>query len=198
MADNPEARLLGLFHTLVRAILSVQASVGRSSQIRAALAGLILTGCASSNPVPETPKVAPQLDRIEVLNYGIFTSHENCDPGAGGPCATTIFRVATTTVNVPAQQGMRFGIAFRPVGKPDGTPVKLQTVWIFAPVGLTPSTNPQSIHRSETSATAVTGSVSIRTYQIEQPWELVPAVCTVEIWDGNRKLGSQSFNVVKQ
>ena len=195
MADDSKALLLGMFYTLVRTIKSVRVSIGRSAQIRAALATLILTGCASSNPAPETSKMVPQLDRIEVVNYGIVASHENCDRGAGEACATTIFDFTATTVTVPAQQGVQFGIAFRPVGIPDGAPVKLHTVWIFAPID---STSPTSSHRSETSSTAVLGRVSIRTYRIDQPWELVPAVCTMEIWEGNRQLSSQSFNVIKR
>lgn len=194
MANGHKAQLLGRFRTLVRMIASIHA-VGRSSQIRAALSALILTGCASPNQTADMPKSAPQLVSIQILKYGTITSHENCDRGAGEPCATTTFTFTARTLTVPAQQGLQFGIGFLPVGSPDGAPVKLRTVWIFAPIETTPQTKP---HRSETSSTAVIGRGSIRTYELDQPWELVPAVCTVEIWEGNRRLGSQSFHVVKQ
>jgi len=193
MTDSPKAHSLGLFHILVRTIESVQ-SLGGSSQIRAALAALILTGCASPNSTPDTPKVVSQLDHIDVERFGIITSHKNCDRGAGEPCMIT-YNFTPRTVTIPAQQGVEFGIGFVLFGSPEGAPVKLRTVWIFAPVD---STSPTGPHRSETFSTAVIGTGSVRTYSIDEPWKLVPAVCTVEIWEGNRRLGSQTFNVIKQ
>jgi hypothetical protein len=40
--------------------------------------------------------------------------------------------------------------------------------------------------------------MEIAGYQFGHDWEIVPGTWTIELWDGDRKLASQSFQVVKR
>ena len=51
--------------------------------------------------------------------------------------------------------------------------------------------------RSESSFPTDAGAIHYAGYTFTYPWEIVPGVWTMELWDGDRKLASQSFNVVK-
>jgi hypothetical protein len=51
--------------------------------------------------------------------------------------------------------------------------------------------------RGEHSLFATIGQINYRGYVFENDWELVPGAWTIELWDGKRKLASQTFDVVK-
>ena len=51
--------------------------------------------------------------------------------------------------------------------------------------------------RYEVHAETSIGPREIAGYQFGHDWEIVPGTWTIELWDGDRKLASQSFQVVK-
>lgn len=63
-----------------------------------------------------------------------------------------------------------------------------------------------SVHRTRQSSPATIatieptriGTMEIAGYQFRQDWEIAPGTWTIELWDGDRKLASQSFQVVKE
>jgi Domain of unknown function (DUF3859) len=46
--------------------------------------------------------------------------------------------------------------------------------------------------------TVSTGGIFLASYGFDDPWDLAPGPWTLEIWDYDRKLFSQTFNVVQE
>lgn len=143
----------------------------------------------------------PQIDRIDVVEYGIYTSDsQDCSRDNQGVlhCTATNVRLAASTTTIPAQLGVRFGVRFRVAGTPDGASITLKRVWICPPPGLRSPNASQPILRMEDQYPTTIGATRYTEYRFDDPWELVPGTWTLEMWDGNRRLLSQSFTVVRQ
>jgi hypothetical protein len=98
---------------------------------------------------------------------------------------------------VPAQLGVEFGFRYRIVGTPHSWPVTLNFVTLIPAPGIRNPTTGNTITRGEYSGQAVLGAEAGRYYGFDHEWEIVPGSWTLEIWQGDRKLASQSFTVVK-
>jgi len=143
----------------------------------------------------------PQIERIDVVDYGIYTaevmSSQRDAQGLLQNTSTNIQHVQTTR-DVPAQIGVRFGFRFRVVGAPSGAEVRLKKITTFPPGGLRNPASAQALSRSETTLTTTVGNeVSYTAYKFDDPWELTTGPWTIELWQGDRKLVSQSFTVFK-
>jgi hypothetical protein len=142
----------------------------------------------------------PRIDRIDVTEYGIYTVEEkNCQRDAQGiqRCDRANVRHAVTTSSVPAQLGVQFGMRYRVVGTPVGAPVTIKRVWLLpAPGFVQPGKEP--IRRLERADTTTVGATVLAEYGFDDSWELIPGPWIQEFWDGDRKLFTQKFTVVKQ
>jgi hypothetical protein len=92
--------------------------------------------------------------------------------------------------------GVTFGFRYRVVGKGKGA-AKLKTVIHFPSRGLR---NPKTgeittveAHRGQ----APVGEANYNSYTFDEDWEIVRGTWTFEVWEGDRKLASQSFNIVR-
>ena len=142
----------------------------------------------------------PQIQRIDVLEYGIYTADEKgCHRDAQGinRCERSNVRHAATTLSVPAQLRVQFGMRFKAVGVPSGATVPVKRVWILPAAGLNSPMVKEPIHRLERSDSVKINVTEFISYTFDDPWELVPGTWTLEYWDGNRKLLSKSFMVAK-
>ena len=141
------------------------------------------------------------IDRIDVVEYGIYTADKtNCHRDAQGieRCDRSNVRHAATTLTVPAQIGVEFGLRYRVVGTPVGSPIKVKRVWLLPTPGfMEPGAN-APIRRLERVDTTTRGATVFAEYGFDDPWELVPGPWILEFWDGNRKVFTQTFTVVKQ
>jgi hypothetical protein len=142
------------------------------------------------------------IKRIEIIDFGIYS----LDKGErlSSPNTATGFRnvvsnekLISATDTVPARLGVNFGFRFRIVGK-KGTTVTLKKVTLIPQPGIqNPKTGDTKV-RSELSLEKTIGDKDFTSYGFDNPWEIVPGIWTIEFWDGDRKLASQSFNIVKQ
>jgi hypothetical protein len=141
----------------------------------------------------------PRIDRIDVVDYGIYTVQEqNCKRDEQGiqRCDRADVRHAVTTLKVPAQPGIQFGMRYRVVGAPVGAPVTIKRVWLLpAPGFVQPGKEP--IHRLERADATTVGATLLAQYGFDDPWELIPGAWTQEFWNGDRKLLTRTFTVVK-
>lgn len=139
----------------------------------------------------------PQIESIEVVDYGLYTAEVmSAQRDAQGLLQNTSTNVrhSQTTRDVPAQIGVRFGFRFRVTGVPSGTEVRLKKIITFPPGGLRNPASPQVISRSETTLAMTVGHEAMYTaYKFDDPWELATGTWTIELWQGDRKLLSQSF-----
>jgi hypothetical protein len=141
----------------------------------------------------------PQIDRIEVTEYGIYTvdrAIEGRDALGINKAAASNVRHAATMRTIPAQIGTTFGFRYKVIGRPYDAPVDLREVVIFPPSGLIPSPSSKLITHDEFALHTRIGQSSYASYTLEDGFELVPGTWVIEIWHGNRKLLTQSFNVV--
>jgi hypothetical protein len=160
---------------------------------------LLLLLFAATGAYAQTARV----DRIDVVEYGIFTANTQSMQSAPGTASGTVstvadIRHAATTRTIPAQQGIRFGFRYTVIGAPAGADVPLHMVTIFPPPGLTNPATQQRKAQSEYDSSATIGTASYKGYQLTDPWEVVPGVWTLQIWYQGRKLAEQKFTIVKQ
>jgi hypothetical protein len=140
-----------------------------------------------------------QIDRIEVVEYGIYTvdrAVQGRDALGINQAVASNVRHAATMRTIPAQIGTTFGFRYKVVGKPYDAPVDLRKVVIFPRRGLIPSASAKPVTQDEFPLHTRVGQTSYVSYTLEDSFELVPGIWVFEIWQGNRKLATQSFNVV--
>ena len=94
-----------------------------------------------------------------------------------------------------ARIGIGFGVRFRTAGTPRGAEATLRSVWKIPDPGIHNPTNGTTFRESVATFTAAIGGVHWRGYGFDQPWEVVPGVWTIEIWQGDRKLLERSFTI---
>lgn len=158
---------------------------------------LLLLWLASTGTYAQTP----QIDSINVVEYGIYTAAAIRDQPSGqgiGHNTVSNIRLAAKTRTIPMQLGVHFGFRYTVVGAPVGTVVSLRNVTIYPSPGVHNPHAAQPILRHESRINRKIGDTSYHDYSFDDPWELVPGTWIMEMWYGDRKLLSQSFTVVKQ
>ena len=144
----------------------------------------------------------PQVTRVDVTEYGIYTADlVKAEPAPGSPAGTekilTHMRLAAQTRTIPGAKGISFGYRFVLVGSPAGAIAPLHVVTIFPAAMTNPATH-QSSTRSEGDIGLSIGAIGYAGYSIDNDWEVLPGVWTFQIWFQGRKLAEQSFTVQKQ
>jgi hypothetical protein len=144
---------------------------------------------------------AQTVERIDVTEFGIYTadtkqivSAPQSTTGIAQRVSASSIKLAKATTTVPGRIGVRFGFRYRIIG--DGQSVTLRRIVHIPEPGVH---NPEKgiILTSEVHADTAIGPLEIAGYQFGHDWEIVPGTWTIELWDGDRKLASQSFQVVK-
>jgi hypothetical protein len=104
-------------------------------------------------------------------------------------------RLAVPTTRVPAQLGVQFGLEYIATGGPADRAI-LRKVVIFPSAGIRypPANTPT--YRSESTISAPDGVVRYTGWVFDDPWELVPGIWTIQLWDSDRELAEQHFTVV--
>src|ERR1700676_750153 len=99
-----------------------------------------------------TPAWAQKIDRIEIVEYGIYTADKlksQHDPS--GQLHTTLGNVRRieTTTTIPAELGVEFGIKYRVIGEPAGQKIAIRRVVVYPPSGMKPPNAPQPLPSGE-------------------------------------------------
>jgi hypothetical protein len=140
-----------------------------------------------------------QIDRIEFAEYGIYTVDRDIQGrdalGINKASASNV-RHAATIRTVPAQIGTNFGFRYKVIGEPYDAPVDLKEIVVFPPPGLRPSPTSKPLPQDEFTLQTRIGQTSYASYTLEDSFELLPGTWVIEIWYGNRKLATQSFQVI--
>jgi hypothetical protein len=148
---------------------------------------------------------APRIERVVVLDAGIFqtgkateTITEKGTPG-GILRMVSSRELTTATTTIQPKIGLEFGFEFQVFGKPDGQNVTLRAVTLHPRPGLRDPNNPNGrlMTRGEVNLVAQIGAIGYRGYKFDYDWEMLPGTWTLELWDGQRKLASQSYQVTQ-
>jgi hypothetical protein len=143
-----------------------------------------------------------KVDRAEIIEAGIYRA-ETVSIEVAPDTATrqrnvlSNTRLVAATTRVEAKIGVHFGIRYRLFGSPNNTTVKLVSATQYPAPGLKNPKAERHQLRGEHSLFATIGHVNYRGYVFEEDWEIVPGTWTFELWDGQRKLVSQTFDVIK-
>jgi len=158
---------------------------------------------------------AQAIQRIDITEYGIYKTQAESFSAAPGTATGKVEEVSDiqlieATTTVPARAGVEFGFRYKIVGQPNAAAqsgatiarqgaatVNLKNVTHIPAPGMR---NPQTQNVTMTSVfyqDVKIGAEPVRLFRFTEPWEVVPGIWTLEIWDGDRKLVSQSFLVKK-
>jgi hypothetical protein len=162
------------------------------TMMRASSAICLLLSCLSAAQ-------AQVLQRIDITEYGIYTMETEKSATAPGTASGTLDEVSDVehvqaTTIVPAQLGVAFGFRYKLIGQPKAT-VSLKNVTHVPPPGMH---NPQTGNVTLTDVffqdRKIIGEF-YRLFRFTAPWEIVPGLWTMELWEGDRQLASQGFLV---
>jgi len=158
---------------------------------------LLTLSCVSASA--ETPRI----DRIEIVDYGVYSAHIDRQAAAPGTMAGEMNLLnnvehAVTTRMITAQLGVHFGFRYTVVGGPEGTAVSLHHVTIIPNPGLNNPANHRRKTRNEYDLTSLIGEQSYTDYSFDNDWEIVPGIWTFQIWYGDRMLAEQKFTIVRR
>jgi hypothetical protein len=145
---------------------------------------------------------AQALQRVDIEEIGIYTAstdkiQETPGTASGRSQEVSNVQLVKSTTTVLARLGAKFGFRFQLVGH-NGEFVNLQRVTRVPSPGIY---NPETGGVTLTSVSSLerkVGGTYYAGYGLDDEWEIVPGTWTLELWDGDRKLASQSFNVVKE
>lgn len=138
--------------------------------------------------------------RIDVVEYGIYSvAKTNCkrDEQSIERCDRGDIRHVSTTWTIPARHEVEFGLKYRIIGGPKQGTLKLKRLWLLPGAGFLPP-GKEPIKQLVRFDLIPAGGVVLASYGFDDTWELVPGPWIMEIWDGDTKLFSHAFNVVKE
>lgn len=143
---------------------------------------------------------AQTIDRIDIIEHGIYqtrTTRTEASPGtaSGQLQMVTDIRLVEQTETIPARMGVDFGFRYKVYGAPGAT-ATLRMLTIPPAPGIHNPQTGNTTARGEYTTTVTSGDTKYKGYGFDHSWELVPGLWTFEIWEGDRKLASQSFKVV--
>jgi hypothetical protein len=166
--------------------------------MRGPLALLILAAVAGDVHAQGAGKV----ERIDIVEAGVYraeTAGIEQAPGTATKQRNILSdtRLLLPTTRIEAKLGVHFGMRYRVVGSPNLSTVKLVSVTQYPGPGLKNPKSEKLQTRGEHSLFATIGQINYRGYVFEHDWEMVAGDWTLELWDGPRRLGGQTFTITK-
>jgi hypothetical protein len=149
----------------------------------------------------QPPQQQARVERLEILEAGLYTARltgrTTAAPGGSGGVirAANDVRFLTDATAVTAGTGMGIGVRFRTVGRATSAVARLRSVWKIPSPGIVNPTNGNTYRTSVVDFTAAIGVEDTRGYGFDAPWEVVPGEWTLQIFQGDRLLLEQTFQV---
>lgn len=147
----------------------------------------------------------PQIDRITIIDYGIFHTRPKAEVSAPDTAAGNIHRTSTSGLTlvemtriIPARIGTHFGFHYFVTGQPYGARVPLIFTMIYPVPGLKNPTAPEVKQKDEVEVHKILGKDGYDGYAFDHDWELVPGTWTFQLWYQGRKEAEQCFTVIAQ
>jgi len=170
--------------------------------LRTVLSLLLLAALAGPVHAQSQVPAPPRVERIDVYELGLYRAdvagrERALGTATGARSVLSNIEHVKTTTEIEAKPGTHFGFRYRVDGRPNGREVPLTAVLLYPQPGVKNPTTGNTIVRAEHTLRLKIGNTSYRGYVFEHEWELVPGTWTFELWDGERKLSSQSFEIVR-
>lgn len=158
-------------------------------------AALLLVAAAGSRVT-----CAQAIKKIDVIDFGIYRGKHIKQEDAPHTPAGVLGYVANLelvekTAMIPALREGRFGLEFKIIGQ-TGATVRLKFIILIPQPGIQNGDTGNKLIRAEYFRDLVVGEVGYMGYKFDYPWEIVLGNWIFEIWDGDRRLALQSFNII--
>jgi uncharacterized protein (DUF58 family) len=157
--------------------MSMQTAFGRAAGALTILAVLAAATSAFAQAV--------KVERIEVARPGIYEIE------VGKPIPD-----AGVGARIEARRGTIIGAELTIVGTPRRGKVPLKMIWSYPAPGLTNPDTKTTKTTDEYADTQLIGEKFPVFWGLTQDWHLVPGIWTLEVWQGERKLLTQTFELV--
>ncbi len=161
-----------------------------------ACTALLTAGCT-----PALVEDKGSSPKVEIIWAGTYTGARiSSERGANGIIEHQVedIHLERTTTEIPAKQGIRFGVEYRVSGPPGSTVVELRRrVRYPSPGALVPSRKAR-LPYDEFTVKCEVGTICMTGYGLDQPWELMTGSWIIEFRNGDQKLVEQSFSITKQ
>jgi hypothetical protein len=150
----------------------------------------------------EKKPVIPTVERVDITEFGIYTTSTQTKQPAPGTAVGALdeesnITLVQSTTTVPARLGVEFGFRYKVVGPAPGA-INLKNITAIPPPGIRNPTTGNITLTSVFNQDRNIGGEYYRLYHMTEPWEVVPGVWRLELWDGDRNLASQGFVLVKK
>ena len=160
----------------------------------------ILTAVPAGAATPATPSPSPQIDHVYVTEAGkyivSYTQTDNGSTNGAAPTPTAHVRYLPASDAIHLGDNPRFGVRYSLVGSPDGADVEIKCVTIFPKPGAQKPGAAAPLPREESTWPRALGDAYYCGYAINDNWQKIPGDWTFEIWHGDKKLATQTFNLV--
>ena len=192
LSERPDARPVKplFFYTRPNVL---QLANGNPEEITGA-AGLDTGGSATmKEPTPLT-----LVTSIKAKSVGLFSPPPTpVGPDGLAPKPTGQPTLQTNTTRIPAVFGTSFGACFVVDGSPAEAKVALTAIWRFPDPGLADPSRAHPWYREEYLKCFEIGKPAFQSFTFRDDWALVPGVWTMELWQGERRLLVQDFEVYR-
>ena len=145
---------------------------------------------------------AVTVERIEVTRPGIYEIRSSAP--VQGPAVSTGAMVKITGyknlsvgTTIEANRGVVIGAEVIIVGAPRHAKVPIKVMWHYPQPGLTNPESKTTTTLDEYTDTQIIGETFPIFWGLTQDWHLVPGTWTLEVWQGERKLATQQFQLIK-
>jgi hypothetical protein len=160
------------------------------SAVAFALLALVSTGAAAQ----------PFIDSVKILDFGIYSAEQTRSYPTRGTAMGVVtelrnYKLVTQTETVRARIGMRFGVKYQIVGRPQNHKVAITWITHFPAAGMI-NANGEKFEKNEFEMETKIGEQTYRTYTFDEAWEIVPGDWVFEFHYQGRKLGEKRFTVV--
>lgn len=140
------------------------------------------------------------VERVETTRPGVYEIEvAKPIPDARVATGTRVEARAYKNVKVGTQidlkLGIIIGVELTVIGSPRRGKVPLRVVWHYPEPGLTNPDTKTAKKSDEYTDTQLIGDKFPIFWGLTQDWHLVPGTWTLEVWQGDRKLATQTFEL---
>jgi Domain of unknown function (DUF3859) len=159
---------------------------------------IFLSGIVVANAEDQQARVAA----IDIVETGIYEARQVAriptPENAVGPIKLiTDVQLVRKTTTIPARVGLRFGLRYRPIGDPLGSVSSLQLVVRYPGRGLRDAKTGTFMSDSKEMVRRTIGDVHHFGFTFDTTSELAPGIWTFEIWQEDRRIVAQEFDIVR-
>jgi hypothetical protein len=142
------------------------------------------------------------IERVEITEPGVYEAGvERIEPSpktaTGTVNSLTRVELVQKTTRIGARIGTRFGFRYRVIGEPKDGKANITFVTLYPAPGVRNPKTGNVTTRDEHTQTVDLNERGYRGFSFEENWEIVAGTWTLELWDGSRRLASQTFEIAK-